>query len=152
MTTVSYDQLVPDQIAADVNQLTISGHVQREPELSEEHDGVSVCRFVLSHAVGDHESGHWELQLYHVNIYGPLGQSFASTHQPGQKVIITGCLTASFARRRPAYNRSSRSSPTASSPSKSRPWQPTATPPSSRPSYREHRERPAATIAGRLPT
>ena len=41
MTTANYDQLVPAQLTGDVNQLTISGHVQREPQLSEKQTASS---------------------------------------------------------------------------------------------------------------
>jgi single stranded DNA-binding protein len=77
---------------ADLNQLLISGHVRREPELREEPDGDSVCSFVLTHTSEHQESGHWELQFYNVHIYGPLAESFAETCKTGQKIMITGRL------------------------------------------------------------
>ena len=77
---------------ADLNQLLISGHVRREPELRQEPDGDSDCSFVLTHTSEHEESGHWELQFYNVHIHGPLGESFAATCKTGQKIMITGRL------------------------------------------------------------
>jgi single-stranded DNA-binding protein len=77
---------------ADLNQLLISRHVRREPELRQEPDDDSVCSFVLTHTSEHEESGHWELQFYNVAIHGPLGESFAETCKAGQKVMITGRL------------------------------------------------------------
>ena len=77
---------------SDVNQLTISGHVEREPELQEYPGCGSVCTFVLTHTREHEESGHWELQFYNVAAYGPLGESFAATFHGGQRVVIIGRL------------------------------------------------------------
>jgi single-stranded DNA-binding protein len=75
-----------------VNQLTISGHVEREPQVQEHPDFGSVCTFVLTHTREHHESGDWELQFYNVAAYGPLGESFPATFHSGQRIVITGRL------------------------------------------------------------
>jgi len=75
----------------DVNDLTISGHVEHTPVLRWDVDGECVCEFVLSHTTAS-PSGHWELQFYNVEAYGQLGEDFATTWQPGQTILITGQL------------------------------------------------------------
>jgi single-stranded DNA-binding protein len=79
---------------ADLNQLTISGRVEREPELSEHPECGTVCTFVLTHTVElpDNERFSAEIQFYNAAIYGPLGESFAALYEPGQKIIIQGRL------------------------------------------------------------
>jgi single-stranded DNA-binding protein len=79
---------------ADLNQLTISGRVERAPELSEHPECGTVCTFVLTHTVEllDNERFSAEIQFYNAAIYGPLGQSFAAVYEPGQKIIIEGRL------------------------------------------------------------
>jgi len=78
----------------DLNQLTISGRVEREPQLSEHPDCGTVCRFILTHTVElpGNERFSAEIQFYNVSIYGPLGESFAAVYQAGQKIIIEGRL------------------------------------------------------------
>jgi single-stranded DNA-binding protein len=78
----------------DINQLTISGHVESQPELEEHPDYGSVCRFVLTHTTEppDPERFECELQFYNVAIYGPLGESFMATFKPGMRIIINGRL------------------------------------------------------------
>jgi single-stranded DNA-binding protein len=81
-----------DQLRADVNQLTVSGVVLRAPELLYDYDGEPVCSLVLTHTRDHQESGHWELQHYHVSIQGGLAEAFRSGYQHGQRVIISGRL------------------------------------------------------------
>jgi single-stranded DNA-binding protein len=76
----------------DLNQLTISGHVHSQPELHEFDDGDIACTLTLTHTTDHHQSGHWELQLYHVNLWGPPARDFADTFQIGQRIVITGRL------------------------------------------------------------
>jgi len=78
----------------DLNQLTISGRVDRKPQLQEHEERGTVCRFVLTHTVElpDSERFSAEIQFYNVSIYGPLGESFAALYRPGQRLIIEGRL------------------------------------------------------------
>jgi single-stranded DNA-binding protein len=78
----------------DVNQLTISGRVESQPELEEHPECGTVCRFVLTHTVEppDAERFECELQFYNVAIYGPLGESFMAAYKPGLRIIINGRL------------------------------------------------------------
>jgi primosomal replication protein N len=89
---IKAEQATNDRLTADVNQLTVSGAVKRAPEHAYDYDGEPVCNLVLTHTIDHQESGHWELQHYHVSIHGALGQAFRATYQPDQKVIICGRL------------------------------------------------------------
>jgi primosomal replication protein N len=85
---IKAENLMGDRLTADVNQLTISGTVERPPELQYDYEGDPVCSFVLTHTIDHQESGHWELQHYHVSLYGGLGEAFRTAYQPGQKVVV----------------------------------------------------------------
>jgi hypothetical protein len=63
----------------DLNQLTISGHVRSEPQLHRYDDGDIACTLTLTHTTDHHQSGHWELQLYHVSLWGDAAVDFAET-------------------------------------------------------------------------
>ena len=78
----------------DLNSLTISGRVEREPQLRDHDECGTVCRFVLTHTVDlpDSERFVAEIQFYNAAIYGPLGESFAAVWKTGQKIIIKGRL------------------------------------------------------------
>jgi len=87
----------------DVCQLTISGHVRREPQLHEEPEGESSCTFMLTHVTEHEQSGHWELGFYPVSIHGPLPQSFTAGFVPGQKLILCGRLDCELQRTLTGY-------------------------------------------------
>ena len=77
-------------IMGDFNELSISGHVERQPVLREDDDGWPVCEFVLTHTTVS--CGIWELQRYNIQAYGQLGEHYADSWQPGQAIIIDGRL------------------------------------------------------------
>jgi primosomal replication protein N len=89
---IKAEHATKDRLIADVNALTVSGVVERPPELQYDYDGEPVCSLVLTHTIDHEPSGHWELQHYHVSLYGELGEAFRAAHQPGQKIIVTGRL------------------------------------------------------------
>jgi single-stranded DNA-binding protein len=76
----------------DLNQLTISGHVRSEPQLHRYDDGDIACTLTLSHTTDHHDSAHWELQLYHVSLWGDVAADFAETFELGQRIVVTGRL------------------------------------------------------------
>jgi single-stranded DNA-binding protein len=84
------DPIGLDTTGEDVNELTISGHIEHDLELTEDDYGQWVCRFVLTHTTTHYETGHWELQYYDVTLYG--AKPFARHYQPGQMILITGQL------------------------------------------------------------
>ena len=79
------------QALGDVNELSISGHVEHQPVAREDHDGERVYEFVLTHTTLS-LSGRWELQRYRVQAYGQLGAHYATNWQPGQTTIVDGRL------------------------------------------------------------
>jgi len=79
--------------AGDINQVTISGHIEQPPFISTDEDGHEVCEFLLSHASREHtEHGQWDLQHYKVAIYGQQARVFVDTYQPGEMIVLTGRL------------------------------------------------------------
>jgi hypothetical protein len=77
----------------DVNELTISGHVNEAPRLDDDSDVISVCRFVLTHTThAIRQRPTWEQQHYTVTAYDKVAETFTERHQPGQVVVITGEL------------------------------------------------------------
>jgi len=80
----------------DLNQLTISGHINSQPELHAFDDDDNAYTFTLSHTTDHHQSGHWELQLYHVSIWQPASEAFIEHFRLGQRVAITGHLDCAY--------------------------------------------------------
>jgi glutamate synthase domain-containing protein 3 len=78
------------KLLGDVNELSISGHVEHEPTLREDDDRDHVCEFVLTHTTG--LCGRWERQRYNIQAYGQLGEYYAANWQPGQAIVIDGRL------------------------------------------------------------
>jgi single-stranded DNA-binding protein len=76
----------------DLNSLTISGCVHSAPQMHRYDDGDVACTLTLAHTTDHHESGHWELQLYSVSLWGALAEEFADEFETGQRIIITGRL------------------------------------------------------------
>jgi hypothetical protein len=64
----------------DVNELSISGHVQHQPVAREDHDGEHVYEFVLTHTTLS-LSGGWEQQSNNVQAYGQLGKHYAEHNE-----------------------------------------------------------------------
>ena len=87
--------------AGDINQVTISAHIDYQPQLRQDEDGQALCEFLLSHVTACPDSGHWELQHYSVAIYGPHARVFVDTYQPGAMLIITGRLDCQDRRLQP---------------------------------------------------
>lgn len=71
----------------DVNELSISGHVEHEPRLREDDDRVW-CEFVLTHTA----TSPWGQQRYNIRAYGELGEYYAANWQPGQAILVLGHL------------------------------------------------------------
>jgi single-stranded DNA-binding protein len=76
----------------DVNELSISGHVEHQPVLSQDEDGVTVYEFVLTHTTSQRYGHGWEHQRYNVTAYHALGEHYAASWQPGHTIIIDGHL------------------------------------------------------------
>jgi hypothetical protein len=85
-------EAISDALHADVCQLTITGTVHTRPEVIEDYDGEPVCCIVLTRTIDHPESGHWELQHHHVHVRGPIGEMYAETHRPGERIVVCGRL------------------------------------------------------------
>jgi hypothetical protein len=83
----------------DINQLTVSGHIEHDLELYEDDYGQWVCRFVLTHTTTHYETGHWELQYYDVTLYG--ARPFAHRYRPRQTILVSGQLDHPAGRTQP---------------------------------------------------
>jgi len=74
----------------DFNELSISGHVERQPVLREDEDRQCVCEFVLTHTTVS--CGRCESQRYNIQAHGQLAEHYAANWQPGQAIVIDGRL------------------------------------------------------------
>ena len=118
----------------DINQLTISGNLTRDPELRTPTGTQPVCSIRIAHNERyKNSAGDWadRAQYFDVTIWGGLGEWVAGQrHQAATRSSSpAGCAGASGARTPPSA-RPSTSPPTASSPSGA------ATPPRRRPTRR----------------
>ncbi|MGH2942967.1 MAG: single-stranded DNA-binding protein [Solirubrobacteraceae bacterium] len=46
----------------------------------------------LTHTTDHHETGHWEVQLYSVSLWGTLAEDFTDEFEIGQRIVVTGRL------------------------------------------------------------
>jgi primosomal replication protein N len=76
----------------DLNELTISGHVNQPPVLQGDPDDLPACTFVLTHTTHAYDRQGWEQQHYTIVAYGRIGVAFADRHKAGQVVVVTGEL------------------------------------------------------------
>jgi hypothetical protein len=76
-------------LGSELNELTISGYVEREPTIHEQ-DGQCCCELVLSHSIPSDEG--WALGFFTVRVWGQLGQDVAEAWQPCQVIVVTGHL------------------------------------------------------------
>ncbi len=83
------NELANIRTLGDVNELSISGHVEREPVPCEDEDLGRGWAFVLTHTCtifGEQQ------RRYNVQAYGQLGEYYANHWQPGQAIVIYGRL------------------------------------------------------------
>ena len=80
----------------DINQVTVSGNLNREPELRNlPNGGQSVCSLRIAHNDRYKDaSGEWadRASYFDVSIWGGLGEWMASNLTKGQKVVVSGRL------------------------------------------------------------
>jgi primosomal replication protein N len=76
----------------DVNELSISGHVEHQPTLRTDRDGLSVCEFVLTHTTTTSCGPWWEPQHYQIAAHGRVGEHYAASWQAGQGIVVDGRL------------------------------------------------------------
>jgi single stranded DNA-binding protein len=79
----------------DVNQLTISGHLTRDPELRQLHSGTAVCSLRIAHNERYKDvAGEWAQrpQYFDVTVWSGLGDWIGRNLVQGDKVIVAGRL------------------------------------------------------------
>ncbi len=80
----------------DINTVTVSGNLTREPELRNlPNGGQSVCSLRIAHNDRYKDaSGDWadRASYFDVSVWGGLGEWMASNLTKGQKVVVSGRL------------------------------------------------------------
>ncbi len=79
----------------DINQLTVSGNLTRDPELRNLNSSQSVCSIRIAHNERFKDSaGEWQdrAQYFDVTIWGGLGEWIAKNVSSGDKVVVAGRL------------------------------------------------------------
>ncbi len=80
----------------DINTVTVSGNLTREPELRNlPNGGQSVCSLRIAHNDRYKDaSGNWadRASYFDVSVWGGLGEWMASNLTKGQKVVVSGRL------------------------------------------------------------
>lgn len=79
----------------DINQLTITGNLTRDPELRNLPSGQSVCSIRIAHNERRKDSaGNWSDSpaYFDVTIWSGLGEYLAKNLTKGQKVVVAGRL------------------------------------------------------------
>ncbi len=80
----------------EINQVTVSGNLTREPELRNlPNGGPSVCSLRIAHNDRFKDaSGNWadRASYFDVSVWGGLGEWMAGNLTKGQKVVVSGRL------------------------------------------------------------
>ena len=79
----------------EINTVTVSGNLTREPELRNLDSGQSVCSIRIAHNDRRKDaSGDWTdvAQYFDVTIWGGVGEYIAKNVSKGQKVVVSGRL------------------------------------------------------------
>ena len=78
----------------DINQLTITGNLTRDPELRSTRSDDSVCSIRIAHNERRKVSGEWKdvAQYFDVTIWKGMGEYVARELAKGDKVVIAGRL------------------------------------------------------------
>ena len=80
--------------AFDINAVTISGNLTRDPELRNLPSGNSVCNIRIAHNERYKANGEWadRPQYFDVTVWTGLGEYVAGNLAKGDKVVIHGRL------------------------------------------------------------
>jgi single-strand DNA-binding protein len=79
----------------DINQLTVSGNLTRDPELRNLPSSQSVCSIRIAHNERYKDAADkWQdrAQYFDVTIWGGLGEWIAKNVSSGEKVVVAGRL------------------------------------------------------------
>ena len=79
----------------DINTVTVSGNLTREPEVRNLPSGTAVCSLRIAHNDRYKDaSGEWadRTSYFDVTVWGGLGQWMGNNLSKGQKVVVSGEL------------------------------------------------------------
>ena len=78
----------------DINQLTISGNLTRDPELRSLDSGHALCNLRIAHNERrKNAAGEWiDRAYFDVTVWSGLGEWIAKNVTKGQKVVVAGRL------------------------------------------------------------
>jgi len=80
----------------EINSVTMTGNLTRDPELKSLPSGMSVCqiRIANNRSVKDKQTGDWKdvPGFFDVVIFGPRGENVSRQCSKGTKIIIEGYL------------------------------------------------------------
>ncbi|HEX4866516.1 MAG TPA: single-stranded DNA-binding protein [Acidimicrobiales bacterium] len=83
-------------MARNINTITVSGNVTRDPELRFTPSGQGVCSFsvAVNRSWQNRQTQEWEEQtsFFDVKAWGQLGQNISDTLSKGARVVVSGRL------------------------------------------------------------
>jgi single-strand DNA-binding protein len=83
-------------VARNINTITVSGNVTRDPEIRFTPSGQSVCSFsvAVNRSWQNRQTQEWEEQtsFFDVKAWGQLGQNISDTVAKGSRVVVSGRL------------------------------------------------------------
>jgi single-strand DNA-binding protein len=83
-------------MARNINTITVSGNVTRDPELRFTPSGQGVCSFsvAVNRSWQNRQTQEWEEQtsFFDVKAWGQLGQNISDTLSKGSRVVVSGRL------------------------------------------------------------
>ena len=75
-------------LSSELNELTISGYVEREPTIHEQ----GCCELTLTHSIYSDRDEGWILGFFTIRVWGQLGAEIAEAWQRRQIIVATGHL------------------------------------------------------------
>src|SRR5690606_9934589 len=83
-------------MARNINTITISGNLTRDPEIRFTPSGQSICTFsvAVNRSWQNRQTQEWEEQtsFFDVKAWGQLGQNISDTVAKGSRVVVSGRL------------------------------------------------------------
>lgn len=81
---------------ANINRVTITGNLTRDPELRSTGGGMSVCKLgvAVNHRQKNQQTGEWEEKpnFFDVTVFGSQGENCATYLSKGRPVAVDGRL------------------------------------------------------------
>jgi single-strand DNA-binding protein len=81
---------------ANINRVTITGNLTRDPELRTTQGGLSICKLgvAVNHRRKDNSTGQWieEPNFFDVTVFGSQGENCATYLSKGRPVAVDGRL------------------------------------------------------------